>query len=1098
MTPIFTLISPSLYIDFTLGLVGWSGVIILLSVLIFLVRKWREYNEPWGNRQWVLLIALLLFVPLTSLFIGIRLPMGSALTPPGVPVDPVGPAVMIFSAVPWILAAGTLGPTAAVITALFAGLLNALWETHNPFTPLELALLAVLCSAALRQQYRTIFFRLLQHPLVTAFLLAILFPFIHLGTTLFHAQGILASRLDYALTNLQTTFLAVGIELLIAGLFAEVISLILPTAWGESASPVPSPAEKSLQMRFIVSMAPLVIVLVLTLMIGNWYVAGRAARGMLEARMANAAETAAENVPYFLETGQNLIARLSANPRLLSDDPAELEQVLDEDIRNVPFFNQLIIVDESESMIASYPTQYYVGPQTPADEQLGIQLALSGVPFQIFTVPPAGEQFTAQVSFIAALFNEDQQVTRVLIGRSDLASNPFTQPILTSLNNLSDIDGQGLLLDENNTILVHPDPTMVMKEYTGPTAEEPIFHDGAAPDGTRQLIYYQPARGRSWSVVLLVPAYRAQQLALTIAAPLLGMIIILSAVGLAVLRLGLNVVTASLQNLASEAEHLAEGKLDTPLPVDGEDEVGQLRRAFEQMRVSLKARLDELNRLLLVSQGVAASLEISEAVQAVLESAIATGASSARVVLTPDVVPELDGGSSTPLSFGQGPSQNLYRELDDQILAFTRQQDRLVLPNLERPRLLSLTPGAPRPESLMAVALRHENLYYGSLWVAYDQPHAFSEEEVRFLVTLGGQAALAAANARLFQKAEIGRQRLAAILASSPDPMLVTDQRNRLLLANPAARQVLGLGMETDEGQPIEQVISQIELVDLLSSSSDERQSKEITLPDGRVYLASATSVMSEGQRVGRVCALRDITRFKELDALKSDFVSTVSHDLRSPLTLMRGYATMLEMVGQLNEQQTNYMRKIVIGVESMARLVNNLLDLGRIEAGIGLQLEMISIQDVVERVVGTLQLQATQKSIQLTTELPQQTAPLIEADQALLEQALQNLVENAIKYTKTGGKVHVRVQMQPSGMVFSVIDTGIGISPVDQPRLFEKFYRGARQAKDQRGTGLGLAIVKSIAERHGGRVWAESQLGKGSAFYLAIPARQPKRDQKT
>jgi signal transduction histidine kinase len=243
---------------------------------------------------------------------------------------------------------------------------------------------------------------------------------------------------------------------------------------------------------------------------------------------------------------------------------------------------------------------------------------------------------------------------------------------------------------------------------------------------------------------------------------------------------------------------------------------------------------------------------------------------------------------------------------------------------------------------------------------------------------------------------------------------------------------------------------------------------------------------------MGRVCVLRDVTHFKELDALKSEFVSTVSHDLRSPLTLMRGYATMLEMVGQLNEQQTNYVRKIIAGVESMGRLVNNLLDLGRIESGIGLQLETVNVQDVVERVIGSLQLQAAQKRIQLTSEFPPGSQPLVEADQALLQQALHNLIENAIKYTRPEGKVHVRMRMQPIGVVFEVIDNGSGISPVDQPRLFEKFYRGAQQgSKEQRGTGLGLAIVKSIAERHGGRVWAESQLGKGSTFYLAIPIHQ-------
>jgi len=517
-----------------------------------------------------------------------------------------------------------------------------------------------------------------------------------------------------------------------------------------------------------------------------------------------------------------------------------------------------------------------------------------------------------------------------------------------------------------------------------------------------------------------------------------------------------------------------------------------LSRAFEQMRVSLKARMDELNRLLLVSQGVASHLEVSAAVRPVLESALSAGAASARVVLMAAMLPELEGIPQEPVTHALGAAGSSYAYLDEQILDMTRQQERVVMNNPLRPRIFQFPPGQPRPESLVALPLRHENLYYGALWVAYDNPHPFSEDELRFFGTLAGQAALAAANGRLFTTAEIGRQRLAAVLASTPDPVLVTDQQNRLLLSNPAAWRVLGLGVEWDEGQPIERIITHANLLALLTAPQDDKQNLEVTLADGRVYYATVSPVLAESQRVGRVCILRDISYFKELDALKSDFVATVSHDLRSPLTLMRGYATMLEMVGELNDQQANYVRRIVGGVESMSRLVNNLLDLGRIEAGVGLQLEMVPVHDIIERVINTLQLQATQKRVQLSAHIPEHTIPLIEADQALLQQALHNLVENAIKYTEAGGQVQVRVSTRPDSLVFEVKDSGMGIAPVDQPRLFEKFFRGVQPgAKKEGGTGLGLAIVKSIAERHGGEVWMESQLGKGSTFYVSIPVRQ-------
>ena len=239
---------------------------------------------------------------------------------------------------------------------------------------------------------------------------------------------------------------------------------------------------------------------------------------------------------------------------------------------------------------------------------------------------------------------------------------------------------------------------------------------------------------------------------------------------------------------------------------------------------------------------------------------------------------------------------------------------------------------------------------------------------------------------------------------------------------------------------------------------------------------------------------MRDVTHFKELDTLKSEFVSTVSHDLRSPLTLMRGYATMMDMVGELNEQQQNYVGKIITGVENMARLVNDLLDLGRIELGVDLQVEPVSVLDVLEKVTNTLQMQANQKDVVLSLELPKDLPQQIDADPALFHQAIYNLVENAIKYTSEGGQVVVRVRVMETDLLFEIQDNGIGIAPDDMARLFEKFYRGkAREARTRVGTGLGLAIVRSIAERHDGRVWVESEEGKGSTFFLRIPIKRPK-----
>ncbi|HEX2998352.1 MAG TPA: histidine kinase dimerization/phospho-acceptor domain-containing protein, partial [Anaerolineales bacterium] len=402
--------------------------------------------------------------------------------------------------------------------------------------------------------------------------------------------------------------------------------------------------------------------------------------------------------------------------------------------------------------------------------------------------------------------------------------------------------------------------------------------------------------------------------------------------------------------------YFSTGQLDRSLLVDGVDEVSELRRAFEQMRVSLQARLQDLNRLLVASQGVASSLTLSDALQPVLEAVVANGASAARIVLVREMMPT---AVETPLRFAYGPEQDVYMHLDQQILGLAEQQDRVVMATLSRTRGLVLDPNLPHPESLMALALRHESRYYGVLWAAYSKQRAFTEADLRFISTLASQASLAVANIRLFLTVEQSRRQLEAILNSTPDPVLVTDASNRLILANPAAGHLFNVTIRHGEKPDFEKTIQVKGLREVLQASSTERRSAEMTLEDGRTYLAMASPMMADGKTVGRVCILRDVTQLKEIDTLKSEFVSTVSHDLRSPLTLMRGYATMLEMAGDLNEQQKSYTKMIVQGVDSMAKLVSNLLDLGRIDFGVGLQVEKVVILDILDRVVSSLQLQA-------------------------------------------------------------------------------------------------------------------------------------------
>lgn len=1075
------------------SLLGWIIWFLWVPALVLLLRRWRRFNSPLSQgKRWIFLLLLVAEI-LFSFMAGFWMPQMGALPLPGLPITPPVPVLMIFAAVPWFLAAGMLGPLYAAILGLISGAIMGVYSTHNPFLMLELALLGTLLGASLRQRYRTPLYRMLRHPLIAMIVLLLVYSLIFTINATALASGTLVARLDYAISNLSPMLLAVGGMMLAGGVVSEILMFFKIAGWGSTAPLEPSPAERSLQARFFYAMLPISLVVVILLIVSDWFVAGQAARQMLEDRMSSAVGSSIQGIPFFLEAGQDLILQISADPRLYTSPGSDVQDALRENLRRVPFFRQLYYLDLDKDLVAGFPAGEYEADLAPLEEQTGIDLAINGVRIQYYTIPPDEGMNAAQVSFLANVLDSSQQIQGVIIGRVDMESNPFTQQIITGLESLADIEGLGYLLDEQGRILYHSLPGMVMADYPGQADPDDPFTDQTASNGTRSLVYYEQAIGRPWAAAMWVPARQSQQLSLEFAAPLLVMIVLLAGITLVMARYAILGVTNSLEVLAEESNRIAQGQLDHALAVDGQDEIGRLRRSFELMRRSLKARLDELRQLLNVSQGVATSLDLEESMMPVLEAAVASGLAAATIVFDPRAFAELSQTpGAVPKRLALGPAADRFMSIDDQVLELANEQEQILLTNPARVRVLRFESEQGRPQAMAVFAMRHENRYYGVLWLAYDRLHAFTDEETRYFTTLASQAALAAANANLFLSAELGRQRLAAILESTPDPVLVTDSQNRLLLANPAARKAVGREVSLDAGRDVKSLLPIVRLAELLQNDAPDRQSAEITLPDGRTYLAIASSTMMNGQRGGRVCVMRDITQFKELDALKSEFVSTVSHDLRSPLTLIHGYATMLQMVGELNDQQANYASKIVSGIENMSRLVTNLLDLGRIEAGVGLKLELVPVRDVTEHAASALQHQATQRQVAVIVEFPENLEPIVEADAALLQQALQNLVENAIKYTEGGGRVEIGFEVQGENVILYVKDSGIGIAPVDQSRLFEKFYRVARRgAMQAKGTGLGLAIVKSIAERHGGRVWVESQLGKGSIFYFSIPLRQ-------
>ena len=535
-------------------LAGWFVWVSLLVGLVYVLYKQRKDQPVWGNitRGWGLFLFLFILVAVTNLFIGLRLSAASVRPPPGLPADAPGSALMVFSAISMLLGGGFLGPIGTAVLGAFAGLLRGTWDLYSLFPILELAFVGAWFSMNVRQRYRTPAYRLLRQPLAAALLMIPIHTLFYVVSALFTQWGAdvpATARLDFAISNALTVSLAFAGEMLIGGLVAQIISAAFPSSWGGKHLLQPSPGEKSLESRFIFAVGTFILLLLLTLLIGDWVVAGRAVREMLEGRLASTGQSAAQSVPFFLETGQNLAVQLASDPRLLETSGEELTSIIGSRMQAVPYFDQLIVLDVfSEEVLAIYPQSARENFKLYLDEDTGLLLAANGVLTQIYSIPPAMVEDGSRVSFLVAIVDAFGNVKRILIGRTTLVSNPLTLPLIESLNNMRELEGSGMLLDENNRIIYHSDQEQILTPYDGQIAPEPFFYDDTAPDGTRQLVYYHPVRGRPWAIVLKIPAQQIQQLSLNIATPLALMIIVLALIALVSMRLGLRVVTGSLQS----------------------------------------------------------------------------------------------------------------------------------------------------------------------------------------------------------------------------------------------------------------------------------------------------------------------------------------------------------------------------------------------------------------------------------------------------------------------------------------------------------------------------------------------------------------------
>jgi two-component system phosphate regulon sensor histidine kinase PhoR len=328
------------------------------------------------------------------------------------------------------------------------------------------------------------------------------------------------------------------------------------------------------------------------------------------------------------------------------------------------------------------------------------------------------------------------------------------------------------------------------------------------------------------------------------------------------------------------------------------------------------------------------------------------------------------------------------------------------------------------------------------------------------------------------------RERLATVLEQMPDGVLIAGSEGNIEFANPAAKRLFGQGVLHSS---VTKALRHHQLVHAWQQCKQggEMQVESVELP-GRQFLQLVV-IPDRHIPGGSLLLVQDLTRVRRLETVRRDFVSNISHELRTPLASLKALTETLQD-GALDDPEAarRFLERISIEVDALTQMAQELLDLSRIESGqIALDLRPVTPRKLLRSAAERMRLQAERAGLALTVHCPT-NLPRVQADLPRVEQVLVNLIHNAVKFTRPGGKVVLLAEAGEGVVRFAVQDNGIGIPADDLPRIFERFYKADR-ARSGGGTGLGLSISRHLVEAHGGRIWAESREGEGSTFYFTL-----------
>lgn len=544
----------------------------------------------------------------------------------------------------------------------------------------------------------------------------------------------------------------------------------------------------------------------------------------------------------------------------------------------------------------------------------------------------------------------------------------------------------------------------------------------------------------------------------------------------------------------------------------------ELAEALERLRL----QRDRSEVLYHIASELVASLDMDRVLsQALMLLQRAVHASRSSVVLldhsTGQLVYRAAIGHTQPIPPGGKPAP--FGREEGLVGWALSKREALIIPDTSKETRFSFEGLEPAHSAMAVPILGGAGEALGVILLQSNVVDAFDETQLRLVEAAAVQLGNALNNAELYRLIREQAERLGAMLRAQQidaaknqailediaDGVMVADASGRVILFNAAAERIMSISRDQVLGQ------FQDEILGLYGSETQEWVSQIAAwreaprehgpgaylarrLEVGRHFVSiHLAPVISESDEfLGVVSVFRDVTAEIEADRAKSDFVSTVSHELRTPMTSIVGYVDLMlnGMVGELSQMQLEFLRKVKASADRLTNLVDDLLDISRIEQGrIELMRRPLAIEELIAQVVDLVAPKTEEKGQDLTIVLPEKL-PKVYGDSDRLAQILTNLVSNAYKYTQVGGKITIHAYVREAMMHVAVADTGIGIAPENQKKIFERFYRVEDDPAvyEVSGTGLGLAITLSLIQMHGGSIWLESELGKGSIFTFSVP----------